>query len=119
MESIKFQENNNYTDYVASYFFRSLGLEGVEFTTKVVNVADEKVILIEVTGVQPEDGKKIVYTLWPRNKATEDDLKNLQQHPEDFDFRIGFRTNPETGEIKASSPKHMICTGEKREYQAE
>ncbi len=119
MENIKFQENNNYQDYVASYFFRSLGLEDVKFTTKVVNVGEEKVILIEVTGVQPSDGRKIVYTLWPRNKATEDDLKNLQQHPEDFDFRIGFYTNPETGEVTAAAPKHLLTTGDKREFAAE
>jgi len=119
MESIKFQENNNYQDYVASYFFRSLGLEDVKFTTKVVDVKDEKVILIEVTGVQPSDGKKIVYTLWPRNKATEGDLAKLKQYPVDFDFRIGFYTNPETGEVTASAPKHLLATGEKREFVAE
>lgn len=117
MATVNFKDNEFYQDYDAQYYFRSLGMENVRFTTKAVTVDDKQVVLVNVKGVLPDDGRILNTDLWPRNEATAEDLANLGSI-DTFVFRVGYYTNPTTGEVTASAPKHLLCSGEKREFKA-
>lgn len=80
----------SYVDYVGSLFFNALNVEGVKFTPKQVSVGDEEVILVHVEGVQRSTGVIVNFDMWPRNNATEDDLKALPTSLDDIHFRIGY-----------------------------
>lgn len=113
MTQINFKSNERYQDYNAALYFKACGFEGVSFSPKVVSVGDEKVILVHIRATAP-DGKIYDLDIWPRNKATEEDLK--VDTVENFEFRIGFYTDEKTGEVITGAPKHLLCHGEKREY---
>ena len=115
---IQFKENERYQDYDAALYFRASGAEKVTFTTRVVKVVDEDVILVHIRATMPEDGRIIECDLWPRNEATKEDLAHVGEALENFEFRVGFFADPETGEITAGAPKHLLCHGAKREFRA-
>ena len=119
---------NNYVDYVASMYFNALGVKEVEFTPKVVTSGDEQTILIHISGVQVTTGVVVNVDLWPRNHATEDDIKALPKSVNDIQFRIGYW--PEIGAdgeqtLRQGTPKwtlyrvgdkEVVLSGEKREF---
>ena len=120
---------NSYVDYVASLYFNACGVKDVQFTPKVVKVADKDVVLIHVSGVQVTTGIKVNVDLWPRNEATEDDIKNLSKASlTDIEFRIGYWPQiDENGEqtLRQGTPKWTAysvggamktLSGDKREF---
>lgn len=119
---------NNYVDYVASMYFNALGVKDVEFSTKVVNVSGEETPLIHISGVQVSTGIKVNVDLFPRDHATEEDIKSLPKHIDDIEFRIGFwPAIDENGEqtLQQGTPKWTLyrtgdkkvkLSGEKREF---
>ena len=119
---------NSYVDYVASMFFNALGVKNVEFTPKVVDVDGEKTILIHVSGVQASSGVIVNVDLWPRNKATEEDVAALPKSISDMTFRIGYWPSiNENGEhtLREGTPKWLayfngekkvLLSGDKREF---
>ncbi len=117
MASMLFRDNDSHQDYDAAYYCSALRMVDTRFTTKVVKCGEEEVILVNVTGVHEETGKVINTDLWPRCHATKEDLANLPASLPNFRFRIGFWENPRTGEIVASAPKHLLCHGERREFE--
>lgn len=118
-----------YTDYVASLYFKACGCTDIKFTPKVVKVNDKDVILIHVSGVQMNTGIVVNVDLWPRDNATEADIKALPKSVDDIQFRIGFW--PEFNEdgsqvLRAGAPKwtaysygsdSRTLSGDKREYE--
>lgn len=113
MGAVDFKSNEMHQDYDAAIYFDAIGARNVKFTTKVVTVEEKPTLLITVRATMP-DGRIAEIAMWPRNEATEEDLKvtNL----EDFEFRVGFFTDESTGEVTTGAPKHLLCHGEKRTY---
>lgn len=121
---------NNYVDYVASMYFNAMGVKEVKFSPKVVKVGDEDAVLIHISGVQVTTGVVVNVDLWPRNKATEEDIAKLPKSIDDIQFRIGYwPAIDENGEqhlrqgtpkwtMYRSGDKEVVLTGEKREYEA-
>ena len=119
---------NNYVDYVASLYFNALGVKDVKFTPKVVEVSGEQTPLIHIEGVQVSTGVKVNVDLWPRNHATEDDIKKMPKSIDDIEFRIGYwPAIDENGEqtLRQGTPKWTMyrtgttevhLSGEKREF---
>lgn len=119
---------NNYIDYVASMYFRALGVADAKFTPKVVKVNEEEVPLIHIEGVQVSTGVKVNVDLWPRNHATSADIKALPKSLDDIEFRIGYwPAVDENGEqtLRQGTPKWTVyrtgdktvaLSGEKREF---
>lgn len=114
MENVNFKRNEMYQDFNAALYFKARGFEAMSFYPKVVVVEDEKVLLIHIRVTAP-DGEIYESDIWPRNKATAEDL-NIDIVT-NFEFRVGYWPDPETGEVQAGAPKHLLCTGEKREYR--
>ena len=123
--------NDNYVDYVASLYLHACQVEDVKFSLKKLEKEGFKdVVLVHVDGVQRSTGTIVNIDLWPRNLATEDDLKTLPEHLDDIHFRVGYHTytDLDTGEkvTVEGKPKWValivdgkktVFTGEKREYQ--
>lgn len=119
---------NNFVDYVASLYFKALGVVDVKFTPKVVEVAGEKTPLIHIEGVQSSSGVKVNVDLWPRNHATEEDLKSMPKTIDDIEFRIGYwpAINAEGEQVlQQGTPKWTLyrkgtdevkLSGDKREF---
>lgn len=119
---------NSYVDYVGSMFLRALNVQNASFTPKIVKVGDEDVILIHVSGVQTSSGVKVNFDLWPRNHATEEDIKKFPKTITDVEFRIGYwPAVDENGEqtLREGTPKWtavysgdkvITLSGEKREF---
>lgn len=119
---------NNFVDYVASLYFKALGVVNTTFTPKVVKVADEDVVLIHIEGVQTSTGVKVNVDLWPRNHASAEDVAALPKRLDDIEFRIGYwPAIDENGEqvLRQGTPKWTNYTtgsnvvslsGEKREF---
>ena len=119
---------NSYVDYVASLYFNACGVKDVEFTPKVVKVGDKDVVLIHISGVQVTTGIKVNVDLWPRNEATDEDIKSLPKSITDIEFRIGYWPQiDENGEqtLRQGTPKwtmyrngekKVTLSGEKREF---
>lgn len=117
-----------YVDYVASLYFNALNVKDVKFTPKVVTVGDEEVILVHISGVQTNTGIEVNVDLWPRDHATEEDIKSLPKSLADIGFRIGYwPAIDENGEttLKQGNPKwtkyhdgnkFVWLSGEKREF---
>ncbi len=94
-------------------YFKACNFVGVNFSPRIVTVDGEQVVLIHLRATAP-DGQILELDIWPRNRATEEDLK--VDVVENFEFRIGFFTDEKTGEVVSGAPKHLLCHGEKREY---
>ena len=119
---------NNFVDYVASLYFKALGVVDVKFIPKVVEVGGEQTPLIHIEGVQTTSGVKVNVDLWPRNHATADDIKNMPKVLDDIEFRIGYwPAIDENGEsiLRQGTPKWtcyrtgdktVSLSGEKREF---
>lgn len=120
---------NNYIDYVASMYFKALGVVNVKFSPKTVKVGDEDVVLVHIEGVQTSTGIKVNVDLWPRNHATAEDVAALPKSIDDIEFRIGYwlEVDGETGEKtpRQGTPKWTSYTtggktvtlsGDKREF---
>ena len=120
----------SYVDYVASLYLAACKVQDVKFTKKVVPVNGEDVALIHVEGTQLSSGVIVNFDLWPRNNATEDNLKEMPATLDDVHFRIGYwpEIDVETGETRMregkpkwiayiSGGKKHIFEGDKREYQ--
>lgn len=135
MANVNFTQDN-YVDYVASLYLRACGVKDVKFTLKKLEKEGfENVVLVHVSGVQHSDdpqkaGRIVNFDMWPRNEATEDDLKALPKSLDDIHFRVGYHTGKdlETGEVVTveGKPKWIalingetktVFTGDKREYQ--
>lgn len=132
---------NNHIDYVANDFFKALNIEGaIVYEPRVVNVGDEKVVVVDIHGKSDFDGKqttsgaKLNVTLWPRNHATEEDLALLEKLKAkgQFDnmvFRVGYHVEvlaDGSVEVKDGQRKWLALSmggktfklsGEKREFQ--
>lgn len=117
MANVNFQKNERYQDYDAALYFQACGFARTEFSTKAVDVNEEKCILVHIRAVAP-DGTILETDLWPRNEATAEDLAMVGQPLSDFEFRVGFFTDEATGEITNGAPKHLLCHGDKREFRA-
>ena len=119
---------NNYVDYVASLYFKALGVVNATFTPKVVKVGDEECVLVHIEGVQLTTGVKVNVDLWPRNHATAEDIAALPKSLDDIEFRIGYWPSiDENGEqrLQQGTPKWTNYTfggntftlsGDKREF---
>lgn len=120
----------NYVDYVASLYLNACNVADVKFTPKVVPMNGEDVMLVHVEGVQRSTGIIVNFDMFPRNGATEEDLKNLPKTLDDVHFRVGYwpEIDAETGETKLregkpkwiayiSGGKKVVLSGDKREYQ--
>ena len=120
----------SYVDYVASLYLNACKVQDVKFTKKVVPVGDEQVPLIHVEGTQMTTGIIVNFDLWPRNEATEEDLKAMPESLDDIHFRVGYwpEVDANTGEtrLREGKPKwiayikggkKVVLDGEKREYQ--
>ena len=120
----------SYVDYVASLYLNACKVQDVKFTKKTVKVGEKDVALIHVEGTQLSTGIIVNFDLWPRNSATEDDLKKMPENLDDVHFRIGYwpEIDVNTGETKlregkpkwiayVSGGKKAVFEGEKREYQ--
>lgn len=119
----------SYVDYVASLYFNALNVRDLEFTPKVVKVGDEDVILIHISGVQVSTGIKVNVDLWPRNKASKEDIEALPKSITDIEFRIGYWPSiDENGEqtLQQGTPKwtlyrngekKVVLSGDKREFE--
>lgn len=109
-------------------YFAACNVKDVKFTPKTVKVGDEDTVLIHVEGVQVSTGVRVNLDIWPRNHATEDDLKSLPKSMGDIVFRVGYWPEiNENGEkvLRAGAPKwvsyfngdkEIAFTGEKREF---
>lgn len=119
----------SYVDYVASLYFKAMNVVNLTITPKTVKVGDEDVVLAHLSGVQTSSGVVVNIDLWPRNNATEEDLKSLPKSFDDIIFRIGYW--PEINEngdtvLRQGAPKWISYTyggketrlsGEKREFE--
>ena len=122
---------DNYVDYVASLYLHACSVEDVKFSLKpLTKEGFEDVVLVHIEGVQRSTGTIVNIDLWPRNLATEDDLKDLPKSLDDIHFRVGYHTykDLDTGETVTlegkpkwialiNDGKKTVFTGEKREYQ--
>lgn len=128
----------NYTDYNARDYFKSLGCKEVNFTPKYAPETEDNevaAILIHVSGSMP-NGKRLNADLWPQKDFTEADLKKFfgtmkvkdkdgkeveeidVKNPiinlEDIGMRYGYAkvVDKETGEesIKVSRPRWIDYT---------
>lgn len=115
MAQVEFKSNERYQDYDANLYFKACGFTGVKYTPVKVTVDEEEVLVIRVRATMP-DGRILQTDIWPRNEATEEDLEIKEI--EDFEFRIGFFTDEETGEVTTGAPKHLLCHGAKRTFNA-
>jgi hypothetical protein len=118
----------NYTDYVASKYFKALGVSNTKFTPKTVKYGDEEVVLFNISGVQDSTGIIVNVDLWPRNHATEEEVKAVPKRVDDIYFRIGYwAENDENGEktfregvpkwiAYVSGGKEIVLSGDKREF---
>lgn len=113
--NVKFNENERYQDYDAKLYFEACFVNA-RFSTKTAKVGEETCVLVHVRATAP-DGRIVEADLWPRNEATAEDLAKVGEPLEDFEFRVGFYTDEETGEITSGAPKHLICHGDKREFR--
>lgn len=80
----------SYVDYIASMFFNAAKVIDLSVTPKVVKVGETDVVLMHLEGVQTSTGIKVNLDLWPRDNATEADIKALPKRIDDIEFRIGF-----------------------------
>lgn len=121
----------SYVDYVASLYFKAMNVVNLTITPKTVKVGDEDVVLAHLSGVQTSSGVVVNIDLWPRNNATEEDLKSLPKSFDDIIFRVGYWPKvDENGEssLEPGAPKWISYTyagketrlsGEKREREFE
>lgn len=137
MPSININQDQ-FVDYSLFEYLRLCGIPQFNVSTKTVNVGEEKVVLLHIEGYQPSEAKFVNFDMWPRNEATEDDIKALPEKFGDVKFRVGYfvHTDLETGEKKVieGKPKWIgysrpgkglvgenseciVFSGEKREYQ--
>lgn len=123
---------DNYQDKKASMYFKALNVVDLELKPKVVKVKDEDVVLLHIDGVQTTTGTVLNIDMWPRNNATEEDLKSLPKSFDDIIFRIGYWPEiNENGEtvLRQGAPKwvsydkgndkRVEFVGGKREYEGE
>ena len=115
MENVNFKRNEMYQDFDAALFFQQ-DFVNANYSKKLVKVNDEPVILVHVRATR-NDGLIVETDIWPRNEATEEDIAAINTPLTDFEFRIGYYADPETGEVHTGAPKHLLCHGEKREYR--
>lgn len=120
--------SNSFVDYVASMYFKACNVVDVKFSPKVVTVGDEQVPLVHITGVQVSSGVVVNVDLWPRNHATDEDIKAMPKSLDDIKFRIGYYASiDENGEhqLRQGQPKwlsyrvgdkEISLSGEKREF---
>ena len=116
MTNVQFNENDRYQDYDAQLYFKACGFVNTSFSTKTAKVNEETCVLVHVRATAP-DGRIVETDLWPRNEATAEDLTKVGEPLEDFEFRVGFYTDEETGEVTSGAPKHLLCHGDKREFR--
>ena len=129
MQNINLSQES-YVDYVASLYFKALGVENLKITTKPIETkAGEKIMLMHISGVQTSTGIVVNTDLFPRNAATEDDLNAMPKSVNDIVFRIGYwpRITAE-GEhvLEPGKPKwisyfngtkEVLLSGDKREFE--
>ena len=121
----------SYVDYVASLYLAACNVRDITFTPKVIETkGGETLILIHVSGVQTTSGVKVNFDLFPRDNATEEDIKNFPKSLSDIEFRIGYwpKVNENGDTVLApGTPKWTVAktgdtktvlSGGKREYQA-
>ena len=134
MPNINFNQDQ-FVDYSLVGYLAACGVQKSSVSVKMVNVGDEKVVLLHIEGYEPSSAKFINIDMWPRNSATEEDLAALPEKFGDIKFRIGYyiNTDTETGErtIVEGKPKWVgyshpgkslldecvTLSGEKREFQ--
>ena len=84
---------NAFIEYEGKYFVEANGLVEPRMETRKVpkfKGSDETMVIVDLSGVDPKTGERLYITLWPRDNATEADLKSLPQFFEDITFRLGF-----------------------------
>ena len=126
---------DQFVDYSLTGYLKACGVENFKVSTKIVKVGEEDVIILHIEGYQPSTSKFVNIDMWPRDSATEDDIKALPEKFGDIKFRIGYYIHDdlETGErhITEGKPKWVgyshpgkglieqcvRLSGGKREYQ--
>ena len=118
----------SYVDYVASMYFKACNVTDVKFTPKTVAVNGEDTVLFHIEGTQTSTGVRVNLDIWPRNHATDSDLKALPKSVNDIVFRVGYWPEiDENGEkvLRAGAPKwvsyfsgdkEIAFEGDKREF---
>ena len=130
----------NYTDYVGSKFFASLGVNDVAFTPKYAPATDRNpvpAILVHVSGVQEGTGVLVNFDMWPRYEFEDEDLEKFftkegdnyvpKGNLADIHFRIGYwvETDGKEKVVREGKPKWLayvsngkVCrlSGEAREF---
>ena len=115
MAKVEFKSNERYQDYDANLYFDACGFTGVRYALKKVMVDETPTVLVHVRATMP-DGQILETDIWPRNEATAEDL--AVETIDNFEFRIGFYADEKTGEVTTGAPKHLLCHGEKRAFNA-
>ena len=112
----------SYVDYVASMYFNACNVKDVKFTPKTVDVKGEPIVLIHVEGTQTTTGVRVNLDIWPRNHATEDDIKAIPKSIGDIVFRVGYWPEiNENGEtvLSAGAPKWVSYFNGTKEIEFE
>lgn len=121
----------SYVDYVGSLFFKAMNVINLKVTPKVVQVNNEDVILMHLSGVQTSTGIIVDMDLWPRDSATKEDIEKLPKSVDDITFRIGYHKSiDDEGNVSYKEGKakwlsyrngedEFRPSGEKRVFQEE
>ena len=100
---------DNYTDYEAKAFFADYGLNNVTFTSKEIKTSNgAKVKLVTVKAVNPQNGQRIDFDIWPNRCQTLDDLKAMPEKIGDIIIRFGKYQDEETGEVVEATKPRII-----------
>lgn len=114
----------SYADYYAAMYFKACNVVDVAFTPRIVAVNGEDTVLVHVEGKQVSTGLKVNFDIWPRNHATDTDLKALPKTFDDIVFRVGYWPEiDENGEktLRPGAPKWVsyVSGGKEVEFEGE
>lgn len=101
---------DSHKDYLASKYFKALGVPCIAFETREVKCGDARVALVNFSGFSDVDGCKVDVDLWPQRCQTLKDLESLPLNPKDIVFRIGYwsEVDPTTGEVTVKQGKPKV-----------
>lgn len=84
---------NNFTEYEGRYFVAANGLVSPRFQPRIVpkfKGSSEMMVIVDMSAVDAATGERVYITLWPRDNATDADIKALPKFFHDVTFRIGY-----------------------------
>ena len=116
MENLNYLSKDYGRDFVASVFFRSLGIKGLKFSTIERKVGDAKVRLFHVEGFSEMDGRCVDTDFWPNRCQTAEDIKAIPEEVKDIKIRFGVFTDETTGEIRVAEKPTVIAYSKDGEF---